>query len=52
MRIHIAKFEPDRTGGGWAWQNNFTKLVKHSNYKDADIYMIAGASMVDKETKS
>lgn len=49
MRIHIAKFEPDRTGGGWAWQNNFTKLVKHSNYKDADIYMIAGASMVDKE---
>lgn len=56
MRIHIAKYEPSRTGGGWAFQNNFAKgiallsdFVELSSYEDADVYFIAGASMVDKE---
>lgn len=46
MRVHIANYEPDRSGGGWTFQRNFTKVIPQASYEDADIYMIAGASMV------
>ncbi len=52
MKIYIAKYEPGRTGGGWTWQNNFVKAIGEdftTSYEEADIYIIAGASMVDKE---
>ena len=49
MKIFLAKFEPDRTGGGWVWQRNFIKGAQIYRYEEADVYLISGSSMVDKE---
>ena len=51
MKIHLAKFEPEHVGGGWAFQANLAKAISDdiSNYEDADIYLIAGASMCTLE---
>lgn len=46
MKIYLAEYEPDRQGGGWAWQRNFAKHCELYPYEEADIYLIAGASMV------
>ena len=49
MRIHLAKYEPERTGGGWSFQGNFAKVFDLSDYASADIYFITSASMVSRE---
>ncbi len=48
MKIHLAHYEPARTGGGWSFQRNFAKAMKDnlSSYEEADIYFITSASMV------
>lgn len=49
MRIHIAKFEPERIGGGWTFANNFSKVIPQNDYDHADIYFIPSPSMVSRE---
>lgn len=51
MKIYIANHEPGRMGGGWTFQDNLAKSLSDllSNYEDADIYFIAGASMVTRD---
>lgn len=44
MKLHIANYEPNRTGGGWTFVKNLTKTIPQSPYEEADIYFIAGAS--------
>lgn len=48
MRVHVAKYEPDRKGGGWTFQKNLTKYIPQSSYEEADIYFIAGPSMLER----
>lgn len=49
MRLHIAKYEPDRLGGGWSFARNLARGLGQSSYEDADIYFIASPSMVQRE---
>lgn len=52
VKIYLPKFEPNRKGGGWTFQSNLYKTAKEymtTDYSEADIYFIAGASMLDKE---
>lgn len=51
MKIHIANYEPDRLGGGWRFSSNLVKGLgdKVSNYEEADIYFVAGPTMVSYE---
>lgn len=51
MKIFIAKYEPDRLGGGWSFQRNFAKAMKDnlSSYEEADVFFIASASMLQRE---
>lgn len=44
MKVHLARFEPERSGGGWTFQRNFAKGFEISD--DSPIYFISGASMV------
>lgn len=44
----MAKFEPERKGGGWAFQKNLSKIIPQSSYEEAAIYLIAGASMLER----
>lgn len=52
MKIHIAKYEPDRQGGGWSFMRNFAKGMgadADSGFSEADIYFICSPSMVQRE---
>lgn len=51
MKIYIARYEAGRIGGGWSFQDNFAKGMGDkitSNYQEADVYFIAGPSMVQR----
>lgn len=52
MRIHIARYEPNRLGGGWTFSNNFASHFGQSNYEDSDIYFIPSPSMVSRDEVS
>lgn len=51
MNVHLPKYEPTRAGGGWSWQRNFANGLgsELSDYESADIYLIAGASMLQRD---
>lgn len=46
LKIHLAKYEPGRLGGGWTFQDNFAKGFDLCSYDEADIYFVSSASMV------
>ena len=50
-KIHIAKYEPNRLGGGWSWARQFASGIGNqlSSYDEAEIYMIPSPSMVERE---
>jgi glycosyltransferase involved in cell wall biosynthesis len=50
MKLHIANFEPNRTGGGWSFCNNLYKGLGDivTDYTQADYYLIAGATMAQR----
>lgn len=48
MRIHIAKYEPNRQGGGWSFARNFAKVMGQTDYNEADVYFIPSPSMVER----
>lgn len=51
MRIYIAKYEPDRQGGGWTFQRNLANGLSEfiSDYDNSDIYLISSASIVQRD---
>lgn len=51
MKIHIANYQPGRTGGGWTFTRNFADYFgdRITSYEEADIYFIPSASMVQRE---
>lgn len=51
MKLHIAKYEPNRIGGGWSFCRNLAKGLgdQLSDYNEADIYFIPSPSMVQRE---
>lgn len=49
MRVYLPKYEPTRQGGGWSWQRNFASGFTISNSEEADIFLIAGASMLQRD---
>lgn len=55
MKLHIAKFEPERIGGGWSFTRNLVagladlRKVQVTGYEEADIYFIPSPSMVSRE---
>lgn len=52
MKVYLAKYEPDRVGGGWSFQKNFVKAMGDTityDYNEADIYFISSPSMVQRD---
>ena len=52
MKIHLAKYEPNRIGGGWTFMRNLVKAMQEElfvDYENADIYFIASPSMVSRD---
>lgn len=49
MKIHIAKYEPGRIGGGWSFQDNLASGIENHSYEDADIYFISSPSMLQRD---
>jgi glycosyltransferase involved in cell wall biosynthesis len=51
MKIHMAKLELGRIGGGWSFQDNFYNGLKEyiTDYENADIYFITSPSMVQRD---
>lgn len=51
MKIHLAKYEPDRIGGGWTFMRNFAKGMSGvlSSYEEADVYFVSSPSIVSRE---
>lgn len=51
VRIHIAKYEPERTGGGWTFMRNFSRGIsdKVSTYEDCDIFFISSPSLISRD---
>lgn len=51
LKIHLANYEPNRQGGGWTFANNLVKAMgdKITGYDEAEIYFIAGPTMVSRE---
>lgn len=49
-KIHIAKYEPGRLGGGWSFARQFSEALKnqHTDYAEADVYFIPSPSMVER----
>lgn len=46
MRVNLANYEPDRTGGGWTQARYlFDGLECTTDYASADIYLITGPTM-------
>jgi len=49
VKIHTAKYEPDRIGGGWSFARNFTQGFPQHSFDECNIYFIPSASMVQRE---
>jgi hypothetical protein len=49
VKVHLANYEPNRTGGGWTFSKYFVEWFGQSSYEEADIYFIASASMVQRD---
>lgn len=51
MKVHLANYQADKLGGGWSFARNLAKGLgdELSNYEDADIYFIAGPTMVSPD---
>lgn len=49
MKIHQAKFDPDRNGGGWTFARYFNDHFGQSRYEESDIYFVTSASMVQRD---
>lgn len=52
MKIYIAAYQPNRTGGGWSFADNFVKGMGDlitTDYNEADIYFIVSPSMVQRD---
>lgn len=51
MKIHIARYDPLRTGGGWSFQRNFGSLLGEAlfDYPTANIYFITSPSMLERK---
>lgn len=51
MKIHIAKHEPGRIGGGWTFMDNLYRGISDvvSNYENCDIYFIASPSLISRD---
>jgi glycosyltransferase involved in cell wall biosynthesis len=49
-RIHIAKYEPGRIGGGWTWAREFAKGIGRqlTSYEQCEVYVIPSPSMVER----
>jgi len=55
MRVFVANESKNTIGGGWTFIRNFKKATKNrvefvDSVEDCDIYFIAGATMVSKES--
>jgi len=53
MKIFIPNQSEQKIGGGWSFIDYFSKLATNyltQNYDECDIYFIAGATMVDRES--
>jgi len=50
-KIHIAKYEPNRLGGGWTWAREFAKGLggRLGSYEESQVYVIPSPSMVERE---
>ncbi len=50
-KIHIAKYEPNRLGGGWTWAREFAKGIggRLGSYEESQVYVIPSPSMVERE---
>lgn len=50
MKIHVAQYQPGRTGGGWTFADSFVKGMSDliADYNEADIYFVASPSMVQR----
>jgi len=50
-KIHIAKYEPNRLGGGWTWAREFAKGIggRLGSYQESQVYVIPSPSMVERE---
>ncbi len=48
--LHIANYEPNRTGGGWSFCNNLYKGMSDliGTYDESEYYLIAGATMAQR----
>jgi len=52
MKIHLARYEDHRLGGGWTFQKNLIKALGDKyepQYEKADWFFIASASMIARE---
>lgn len=52
MKVLLAKYEPERLGGGWTFANNFRKGMGNlitDNYEEATHYFITGPTSVSRE---
>lgn len=51
MKVHLANFDPKRTGGGWTFMRNFAKEMGNElgTYDESPIYFIAGPTLVSRE---
>lgn len=52
MKIYLAKYEPERIGGGWSFMRNFAKAMGDDitpNYNEASIYFVSSPSMVQRD---
>lgn len=49
-KIHIAKYQPERLGGGWSWAREFAKGIgdRLASYEEAQVYVIPSPSMVER----
>lgn len=51
MKIHMAKFDESKMGGGWSFCRNLAKAIPEHlvSYEESEIYLIPSPSMVTKE---
>lgn len=49
MAIHIANYQPERTGGGWTQARYLYEGLGATDYDSADTYLITGPTMVSHD---
>lgn len=52
MKIYLAKYEPNRTGGGWSFMKNFHRGLgdnSTTDYDAAEVFFISGATMLQRD---